>query len=125
MRRSGFEVIDPDRRESFHSLRDRQIVRESVHAINFYLRIIRYEVLPIFLPRRSNRSLDYLKILGAFVCHDKEAIAVIFDIVEEVVFAGTDQRQSVVRPIRIKKTDLAGEFTLNRYENEFIIARFT
>ena len=49
----------------------------------------------------------------------------IFDIVEEVVFAGTDQRQRVVRPIRIKETDLAGKFTLNRYENEFLIARFT
>src|SRR6202012_1640598 len=125
MRFSGLKVIDSDCRESFHSLQDCQIVRECVHAINFYLWIIRYEVLPIFLSRRGNRSLNYLKILGVFVRDDKEAIAVVFDIVEEVRFAGADQRQRVVRPIRVKETDLTGEFTLNRYENEFLIARFT
>ena len=76
------------------------------------------------LPGEATGALDYFKILGVFVGDDKETIAMIFDIVEEVIFARTDQRQIVVRSIRIQETDFAGEFTLNRNENEFLIARF-
>jgi len=53
---------------------------------------------------------------------DKETITVIFDLVEQVIFARTDKRQLPVRSIRIQKTNLAGEFTLDRNENEFLIA---
>src|SRR6202011_2719102 len=69
-------------------------------------------------------GLDYFKILGVFVGDDKKKIVMVFDGVEEVIFARSDQRQLFVRLFRMQETDLAGEFTFNRNKNEFFIARF-
>ena len=57
--------------------------------------------------RGSHRGFDDFKVLGVFVGDDKETIVMIFDGVEEVIFARSDQRQLLVRLFRMQETDLA------------------
>ena len=110
---AGGEMMNPDLAEAAVALLDHQVVAERMHAFHGDAVALGQEILPVRPRRIAYRRAHHAKRLGVVVGADVERIAVLSQVMREIVFHLVDARQNglegLIRPLSADIADFGRE----------------
>src|ERR1700730_8752130 len=87
------------------------------------IRVVRREVGPMFFGWLIDWSGNNLEILRILVGHQKEAITMMLDMVDQLFLPRLDQDGRFLRAVSMNKSDLRSQFTFDFEKNELPATR--